>query len=493
MKMNSATLIFPNQLFENNPALENNRIVFLIEELLFFKQYNFHKQKILFHRASMRFYEDYLKRNGFDVRYIDSQNPLSDIRKFIPYLKNSAIEEIHLIEPVDNWLEKRIVGPTKKYGIKTFLYSSPMFLNTRKENEVYFAEKKKFFQTDYYINQRKKYGILLNDDGAPVGNKWSYDTENRLKYPSDKIPPITKFPKLSKYHKEAFEYVNKYFADNYGEIDEGFVYPITFSDSKKWLEQFLEKRFSEFGFYEDAIVANESILNHSVLTPLLNSGLIRPDFVVDRTIEYAEENKIPINSVEGFIRQIIGWREFIRGVYEVKGSYQRTKNFWGFERKIPQSFWNGTTGIDPVDITIKKVLQTGYIHHIERLMVLGNFMLLCEFDPDEVYRWFMEMFIDSYDWVMVPNVYGMSQFSDGGLMSTKPYISGSNYLIKMSDYKKGKWQLIWDGLFWRFIDKHRKFLKKNFRLSMLIKTFDKMPDEKKKRLLYNANHFLKKM
>ena len=159
-------------------------------------------------------------------------------------------------------------------------------------------------------------------------------------------------------------------------------------------------------------------------------------------------------------------------------------------KKIPPSFYDGTTGITPLDDTIKKVLKTGYCHHIERLMVLGNFMMLCEFDPDEVYRWFMELFIDAYDWVMVPNIYGMSQFSDGGLFATKPYISGSNYLMKMSDYKKGEWQAIWDGLFWRFMDVHREFFLKNPRLGMLVRTFDKMNPEKKEQHLKNAEAFL---
>ena len=162
---------------------------------------------------------------------------------------------------------------------------------------------------------------------------------------------------------------------------------------------------------------------------MLNSGLLDINFVLDKTIVFYNKNDIPLNSCEGFIRQIIGWREYIRGIYTVKGSEERTKNFWGFKRKIPKSFYDASTGILPVDDSIRKILKTGYAHHIERLMILGNFMLLCEFDPDEVYRWFMEMFIDSYDWVMVPNVYGMSQFADGGLMSTKPYISGSSYIL----------------------------------------------------------------
>jgi deoxyribodipyrimidine photolyase-related protein len=226
---------------------------------------------------------------------------------------------------------------------------------------------------------------------------------------------------------------------------------------------------------------------------MLNVGLLTPQFVVDETIRFANENDIPLNSLEGFIRQIIGWREFIRAVYQLKGTEERTKNYWNFTRKIPVSFWNGTTGIDPIDSTIKKVLETGYCHHIERLMVLGNFMLLCEFDPNEVYRWFMELFIDAYDWVMVPNVYGMSQFADGGLMATKPYISGSNYLMKMSDYKKGAWQEVWDGLFWKFMHIHRDFFLQNPRLGMLVNTFDKMPATKQQMHLSNAKRFLESL
>jgi deoxyribodipyrimidine photolyase-related protein len=238
------------------------------------------------------------------------------------------------------------------------------------------------------------------------------------------------------------------------------------------------------------MVRNASILHHSVLTPMLNIGLLDPETIIQKAVDVAGRQDIPLNSLEGFIRQILGWREFIRAVYQRENVTQRTKNYWGFKRKIPASFWTGTTGIVPVDTVIKRVLKSGYAHHIERLMVLGNFMLLCEFDPDEVYRWFMEMFVDSYDWVMVPNVYGMTQFADGGMMTTKPYISGSNYIIKMSDYEKGNWQKIWDGLFWRFMHLHRDFFLRNPRLGMLVKTFDKMTDEKKQLHLNHAERFL---
>ena len=231
-------------------------------------------------------------------------------------------------------------------------------------------------------------------------------------------------------------------------------------------------------------------MNHSVLSPLINVGLINPRDLIKKILSFYYENNIPINSTEGFIRQIIGWREFIRGVYISKGTEERNKNFWNFKRKIPKSFYDGTTGIEPVDDTIKKINESGYANHIERLMIIGNFMLLCEFDPDEVYKWFMELFIDSYDWVMVPNVYGMSQFADGGLMSTKPYISGSSYVLKMSNYKKGDWCPIWDSLFWNFIDKKRDFFTTNPRMRMLVSSFDRMNIQKKELLIKTANDFI---
>ncbi|MEY3152577.1 MAG: hypothetical protein RLZZ333_1174, partial [Bacteroidota bacterium] len=188
-----------------------------------------------------------------------------------------------------------------------------------------------------------------------------------------------------------------------------------------------------------------------------------------------------------------GWREFVQLTYQKIGTIQRTKNFWKFYHPMPSSLYDGTTGIDPVDTTIHKLLNSGYSHHIERLMVLGNFMLLCEINPDHVYQWFMEMYIDAYDWVMVPNVYGMSQFSDGGMITSKPYIAGSNYLMKMGDFKKGDWQGIWDGLFWRFLSTHRTVFSRNPRWAMLLKTWDKMDETKKTSHLQKAEKFLKEL
>ena len=492
MNREAINLIFPHQLFERSPLLENGHPIYLIEEFLFFKQYNFHKQKIAFHRATMKRYAHFMRANiDLTVCYVEATEAISDIRQLIPELKHQGIEHINYIDPTDNWLQKRIDKSCLENNISTTVYNSPLFLNTKEDLAAFFRnDKKKYQQTTFYTEQRKKRNILMDSYGKPSGGKWTFDTENRKKYPAKKIPPSIQFPDVDPYYEEAKQYVAVHFPNNLGSLTEYSLYPTNFENTKAWLHQFFEQRFREFGVYEDAIVAENSILNHSVLTPMMNIGLITPKEIIDACLQYAEENNVPINSTEGFVRQIIGWREFIRGIYESRGSEERTSNFWEFKKKIPASFYDGTTGIPPIDQTIKKVLKTGYCHHIERLMVLGNFMMLCEFDPDEVYKWFMELFIDAYDWVMVPNVYGMSQFADGGLMATKPYISGSNYLMKMSNYKKGEWQTIWDGLFWRFMHTHRDFFLSNPRLGMLVRMFDKMPIEKQQKHLENGEIYL---
>jgi deoxyribodipyrimidine photolyase-related protein len=493
--MKNVNLIFPNQLFEVSPLFEKEGDIFLIEEHLFFHQFHFHQQKIAFHRASMKSYASFLALNGKKFRYIDSHEPKADIRILIQDLAQSGAGSITIIDPIDNWLTRRITTACSNHTIELIVLDSPMFLNTNKELESFFHPTKiKFFQTEFYKKERKKREVLLTDSGEPQGGQWTYDVDNRKKYPKGKTVVQTDFPTGNRFYLEAVEYTRTYFNSNPGKLfDNQKHYPIDFEESKQWFDTFLIQRFADFGIYEDAIVSKELVLHHSVITPMLNAGLLTPQYILDQTLAFSEKHSIPLNSLEGFVRQIMGWREFIRGVYITKGNAERTRNYWGFTRKIPPSFYTGTTGIEPIDLTIKKILETGYCHHIERLMVLGNFMLLCEFDPDEVYRWFMELFIDGYDWVMVPNVYGMSQFADGGMMSTKPYISGSNYLMKMSDYAKGEWQSIWDALFWRFMDVHRDFFLQNPRLGMLVRTFDKWGEDKKEEVIVKANKFLESL
>ena len=502
------SLIFPHQLFADTSLWQDD--CYLIEEDLYFTQFPFHKQKLVLHRASMKAYEQTLIDAGKTVHYIDSSHEHSDCRQLIASfvsikhepdtdINNSdAIAKIYCIDVVDDWLRMHIQEAIVKADIEFDVSPTPMFLNPL---PVYcdFFKNNRLFHHDFYIEARKREKILIDDEQKPIGGQWSFDEANRKKYPRKEIPPAVEFPELSVYYEEAIAYVEDNFSEHYGEANPDFRYPTTHDEAETWLENFLSKRFKDFGKYEDAIVADEHVLHHSIMTPMLNTGLLTPEQVITRTLEISEAYDIPINSLEGFIRQIIGWREFMYGLYESIGRKQRTSNFWDFKRKIPPSFYTGDTGIEPIDTTIKKLLKTGYAHHIERLMVFGNFMLLCEFDPDEVYQWFMELFIDSYDWVMVPNIYGMSQFADGGLMATKPYISGSNYINKMSDYpvkSKGEtleWAATWDGLFWRFMHVHRGFFEKNPRIGMLLSMWDKMDKAQQKEHLKNANQFLEKI
>lgn len=490
--MKDVIVIFPHQLFKEHPALLKAPLVYLVEEILFFRQYTFHKQKLVLHRASMKMYESYLQSRNITVKYIEAGDALADTRDLIQHLAQSGTTCLHVCDAADDWLQRRMEKYCSKHGIRIMQYNSPGFLNSPEETEQFFKNKNTYFQTAFYIQQRKQRKILLTADGAPAGGQWTFDKENRKKYPAEKKPPVIHFPAANSYTAEAIKYVEANFACNPGQ-SVPFIYPVSFDDATKGLEDFLQQRFREFGVYEDAIVKDEHFLHHSILTPALNTGLITPQQVIDRVLSFAAEANIPINSTEGFIRQVTGWREFIKIVYTLEGRKQRTTNYWGFKRKLPAAFWNGNTGIEPVDNTIRKILATGYCHHIERLMILGNFMLLCETDPNDVYRWFMEMFVDSYDWVMVPNVYGMSQFADGGLMTTKPYISGSNYILKMSNYKKGEWCGIWDALFWRFMHVHRDFFVQNPRLGMLVKSFDKMPQEKRDQLICTAENYLENL
>ncbi len=476
----SAFLIFPHQLFEE--TLEQVADIFyVVESDLFFKQYAFHKQKLLFHRASMRAFADRLRAAGKNVEYIESQDPRSSEL----VLAASLSGEVALFDPNDYLLARRL---RRKAAVH--LLPSPNFLNT---DTALLGTRKPYFQTAFYTQQRKDRGILLEDDGKPLGGQWTYDTENRKKIPKNTFIPAP-FPiqEPNEYIREAIEYVERHFPNNPGTCDlpfSGAYYPVTHIDAQSALDLFLRERMHLFGDYEDAIKAHEKTLFHSILSPLINAGLLNPAKVIERVAASGG----PLNSVEGFIRQVLGWREFVQLLYRKIGVQQRTTNYWNFTHEMPKAFYDGTTGLAPIDQTIQKLLKTGYNHHIERLMVLGNFMLLCEIKPDAVYRWFMEMYIDAYDWVMVPNIYGMSQFSDGGLMTTKPYICGSNYILKMSDYPKGEWQEIWDGLFWRFLDKQRETFRKNPRWAMLISTWDKMPEEKKSAHLSNAETFLTKL
>lgn len=493
--MHDVFLIFPHQLYPEHPKFRKDIPVVLAEDPLFFGDLRypatFHKQKLMLHRASMKQYQDELRQKGYTVYYKDYQ-ALKDPDALFRWLYVEAVEHVHVFDPTDFVLEKRIRQYAAGFRLALTWYDSPNFLTSKDHIEVFFENKKKYFMAEFYMWQRKRLRILVDDDGKPAGGKWSFDTENRKRLPKDISVPELAVQSENPYVAEAKRYVQRHFKQNPG-LTEPFIYPINHSEAKQWFEHFLATRFSAFGPYEDAIAEDHPFLFHSVLTPVLNIGLLNPEYVVQRTLAYAKEHEIPLPSLEGFIRQVIGWREFIRAVYVRDGVRQRTSNFLNHQRRLTDAWYNGTTGIPPVDDLIQQLNRYAYGHHIQRLMVLGNLMLLCEIDPDDVYRWFMEMFIDSYDWVMVPNVYSMSQFAEGGLMTTKPYFSSSNYILKMSDYQKEPWCDIWDGLFWRFVQNHTGLLSSNPRMGVIVKQLETMDPDRKVRILKEADLFIQRV
>jgi deoxyribodipyrimidine photolyase-related protein len=342
----------------------------------------------------------------------------------------------------------------------------------------------------YYKQQRIEKNILMEGD-KPIGEKWSFDEENRKKIPDNfPIPSLPNFTEDSVV-KDVKKTVDDFFPNHPGDVSSYWL-GSSRKDALKALDVFIKDKIINFGDYEDAVKKNAPFLLHSVLSPYLNVGLITPKEIIKKILDTGKNKKIPLNSLEGFIRQVIGWREFMRGIYQNYNDKLENTNFFNHQRKLTDDWYNGTTGIDPIDDAIKDVNKYGYAHHIIRLMHLSNVMTLSQLHPKEIYKWFMEMFVDSSDWVMSPNVFGMGTFSDGGIFSTKPYICGSNYIIKMSNYKKGSWSDIVDGLYWNFIHTNKDILAKNPRMGMVMMSYRKIKEDRKDYLLKTANEFIAK-
>ncbi|MEL6439463.1 MAG: cryptochrome/photolyase family protein [Cyanobacteria bacterium J06621_8] len=487
-----ALLILGNQLFPHQylPDLDS-LTVFMAEDHGLCTHYRYHKHKLILFLAAMRSYGDELLDAGAKLTYhrltAKTVNQTYE-QKLKSFLTEHSIAILTTFEVEDKFFESRLNKLCSSIKVELKILPSPMFLVDREEFSQYLASSKKPFMKTFYEGLRKSRDILMTDDSSPVGGKFSFDAENRKKLPKKQEPPATQELEHSPHVAEVGELVDELFADHPGDRT-SFWLPTTRSQSLAWLEHFLEERFADFGAYEDAITSRSDIVYHSALSPLLNLGLITPREVIERAMVFAEQQDIPLNSLEGFVRQIIGWREFIRGIYQHYSDRQETENFFEHNRKLKSCWYDGSTGVPPLDDAIQKAVRLGYNHHIERLMIISNIMLMCAVDPREVHRWFMEMYVDSSDWVMGPNVYGMGQFSDGGIFATKPYICGSNYIIKMSDYKKGEWCDAIDGLYWQFIDVHRPFFKQNYRMGAIIGNLDRMNAERKTRIYSAAEEF----
>lgn len=461
----------------------------MAEDLGLCTHYKYHKHKLIFFLSAMRTFGDDLKKAGFDVSYHEfSEVPF--VKRLEEFLKKNKVEKVYIPEIQDKFFEAEMLKLFGKLKLSVEVLPSPMFLCSRDDFKKYLSKTKKPFMKTFYEGERKRLNILIDKQNRPEGGQWSYDVENRKKAPktlSCEIPPV---PSASAHVKKVSSLVDEHFKTHPGDSEKYWL-AVDRDGALKQLKHFIRHHLHHFGDYQDAITNRSPFLYHSVISPWMNAGLLTPEEVVTEVLlAWEKDTDIPIASVEGFVRQVIGWREFVRGIYQNYSDEEEKKNFFNHKRKLTKHWYEGTTGLPPVDDAIKKAQDYGYCHHIERLMVLSNIMLLSELHPHEVHRWFMEMFVDSADWVMGPNVYGMGQFSDGGIFATKPYFSGSNYILKMSDYKKGDWCDIWDGLFWRFISNHKTFFLKNHRLSMMVRTLEKMDSYRKKGLFSAAEEFI---
>ncbi len=474
-------LILGNQLFDPK-LIPQDAHVFMREDIDLCSHFKYHKLKISFFLSAMRKYAADLRSRGISVHY-ETFSKVSYEESLIDFLKQKKIKKISSFEIEDKFFETRIANALNKNEVEYEELPSPMFLTTRAQFKSYLRKTKKPFMRNFYEAQRKRLNILVDKELQPTGGQWSFDEDNRKSLPKNYVAPALEKYQADKIDDEVRTLVEKTFKSHPGSSEVWLA--TTKPEAFNHLKKFLKERFKEFGPYEDALSDHFPFLNHSVLTPYLNTGLLTPREVISEVISFGRKNKIPLNSLEGFVRQIIGWREFIRGIYQNYSEEEDSKNFFKHTRKLNDQWYKAETGIPPLDTVLKKVSTYGYAHHIERLMVVGSLMLLLEVHPHEAHRWFMEMFIDSSDWVMGPNVYGMAIFSDGGIFATKPYICGSNYYRKMGGYKKGDWCDGVDGLYWRFIEKHSDYFMKNPRLSMMARTVAKMDPSKKDRI-YSA-------
>ncbi|MCE0487189.1 cryptochrome/photolyase family protein [Ornithinimicrobium sediminis] len=469
-------LVFPHQLFLRHLEAPPDTRFVLVEDDLFFRHYAFHAHKLVLHRASMRRFAARLRAAGFAVDVVETDARASSGARLTTLLHELAPERVTVYDLVDDWLEQRTRRLLDDVGCpldEEDVLESPGFLTTRAQVAQWSRTGSARMQ-HFYTWQRRRLGILLDGDG-PLGGRWSFDTDNRRKLPrGHPVPPVAPPPRHTEV-EAALAWVGEEFPDAPGRAHT-FCWPTSHEEAAEAYETFLAERFAEFGPYEDALSTEHPYLFHSLLTPGLNIGLVDPAYVVRRALEVGEETGVGLASVEGFVRQVIGWREYMRATYVLWGRQMRTANHLRHTRSLDPGWWTAQTGLDPVDLVLERVLEHGYAHHIERLMVLGNAMCLLRTDPVEVYAWFMEMFVDAYDWVMVPNVHAMSQFAAGAAITTKPYVSGSNYLRKMSDLPKGDWAADWDGLYWAFVDDHREVFEANPRSRMMTRMWDGFDD-----------------
>ncbi|MGQ8363670.1 cryptochrome/photolyase family protein [Glaciecola sp. 1036] len=463
-----------------------------------------HKKKIAFVFSAMRHFAEELQESNYQVhytKYLDDDNKGSIFEQVKAFCDAHEVDNIFIAHPGEHRLWEDVQCWHDKLNVKVEITPDNRFI----ADKAFFSEwaqGRKQLRMEYFYREMRKQQKVLLDEGEPVGGKWNYDEKNRESLPKGhKLPKPDSF-KPDDTTQEVIELVTNTFSDHFGNI-ENFHYAVTRKQALNVLSSFIENRLPAFGKYQDAMAQGEPWMYHSHLSLYINTGLLMPMEVIKAAEQAYHDGSAPLNSVEGFIRQILGWREYVRGFYWHFMPDYLSKNFFLAQRKLPEFFWTADTKMNCLKQCITETRDNAYAHHIQRLMVLGNFALLAGLSTKEVNEWYLIVYADAYEWVELPNVSGMILFADGGKLASKPYAASGSYINKMSNYcqhceysvkeKTGEQACPFNYLYWHFLIRHKEKLSNNHRMSMIYNTLSKMDEDKVNRMYDDAEDFLKRM
>lgn len=492
-----ALLILPDQLnltkFPRN-LLARSPLLVWVESLAYANLIPHHRQKLTYILSAQRHFVVECAQQGYEVLYIFSPNSYS--HAIAQLLTVNPSMQLTYMQPAEWDTRQELAALQSELGARLQSIPNRFFLA---DSEQFKSKIGKGYRLETFYRQMRKSTGWLMDGDRPTGGKWNYDHQNRKKLPKQVIIPPIKSYTPDPITQEVMALVTKTFPNHFGNLN-NFAYAVTRSQALELVNQFIEQRLAQFGDYEDAIAQDQPFLFHSVLSPYLNNGLLLPEEICIQAIAAYEQGLAPLNSVEGFVRQILGWREYIRVYYEAMMPAVRQSNHFQFEHHLPQLYWNGKTELACLASAVKNVITYGYSHHIQRLMVLSNFSNLTFTDPRHLNHWFWSAYVDAYEWVELPNVLGMATFADGGILASKPYVSGGNYINKMSDHcrhcpydvqqKTGAKACPFNYLYWNFVDRFRQDFNENGRVSLMVNMYDQKSTDEKLAIQTSASAFL---
>ncbi|MEQ9617508.1 MAG: cryptochrome/photolyase family protein [Phycisphaerales bacterium] len=462
-----------------------------------------HVQRTVLFLSAMRHAALDLASDGWDVHYtaLDDRGNTQNFKdKLTRMIERFGAREVRVIRPGEWRVQQEIEDACDDSGVELRVDEDPHFLCSIDEFCEWAEGRKQLVMEFFYRKMRKDLGILIDENGNPESGQWNFDKDNRASFRDRPRPPEPVEYSADEITRGVIDLVTKRM-DLPGKI-ESFNFPVTRRQALAALRRFLDDRIEKFGPYQDAMWTGEHFLYHSMISTSLNLKLINPREVVERTLEAHRENNLPLNSVEGFIRQIIGWREFIRGVYYFEGPDYPERNELGHDGALPEFYWDAETNMACMKHALRSVVGHAYGHHIARLMVTGNFALISGIDPQKVHAWYLGMYADAVEWATAPNTIGMALHADGGVVGTKPYCSSGNYINKMSNYCKdcgynrskrsGDDACPFNVFYWDFLNRHKKRFSKNNRMSLILKNLDRIDNDEMQQITVSAKTMRKK-